>query len=334
MVLRVSVALCTYNGARFIEEQLRSLAGQSRLPDELVVCDDGSNDATLEIVSRFAGRAPFEVSYCRNERRLGVTKNFERAITRCTGEVIFLCDQDDVWLPEKIRTMAQAFESDDSVGLVFTDAVTTDSRLAPLGYTMWEAVGLTPERERRINEGQALDILVRRNVVTGATLALRAGLRDQILPIPASSFHDEWMAAVGAMHASVLAIRTPFILYRQHDANVIGAARKSLLAEMRFMLRRTPEWLDADTERVRCLLQKMREAGGCTATGRQLAELERRLRHLESRRAIYDVPHWRRIPLVVREVLSGGYPLYSRGLKSALLDLVAPGANPRRGICA
>jgi hypothetical protein len=239
--------------------------------------------------------------------------------------VIFLCDQDDHWLPDKVRTMAQAFELDDSVGLVFTDAVVTDSRLAPVGYTMWETVGLTPERERRINEGEALDLLVRRNVVTGATLALRARLRDRILPIPASSIHDEWVAMVVAMHAKVLAIRTPFILYRQHDANVIGAARRRFFAQMRFALRRTPERLDADTERVRCLWQKMRDADACIATGKHLAELERRLRHLESRRAMYDVPRWRRILPVAREVLSGRYPLYSRGLKSALLDLVARG---------
>jgi hypothetical protein len=94
---------------------------------------------------------------------------------------------------------------------------------------------------------------------------------------------------------------------------------------MRFALRRTPERLDADTERVRCLWQKMRDADACIATGKHLAELERRLRHLESRRAMYDVPRWRRILPVAREVLSGRYPLYSRGLKSALLDLVARG---------
>jgi glycosyltransferase involved in cell wall biosynthesis len=329
--MKISVALCTYNGARFLEEQLRSLSSQTRLPDELIVCDDGSSDETLDIVSSFAERAPFYVSYARNELRLGVTKNFERAITQCTGDVIFLCDQDDFWMPEKISTLMGVFEGDECIGLVFSDAIVTDSQLSPSGYTMWETVKLTPKRQLQMNRGEGLGILVRRHVVTGATLAFRASLRQHILPIPSRSFHDAWAAAVSAMRSKIVAIKTPLILYRQHDANVIGGIRMTRLAQLMYALQLKPEWFDLEIEQGRSLRDKMREAGWRTANGKHLADLERRIVHLESRRAMYGMALWPRVLLIAREVLAMRYSLFSRGLRSALLDLVTKGKGRRPG---
>jgi len=99
---RLSVAMCTCNGAPYLRAQLRSLAAQSRVPDEVVVCDDVSSDATCDIIADFATRAPFPVRLHVNARRLGWTKNFEQAVALCDGELIALSDQDDVWYPYKI----------------------------------------------------------------------------------------------------------------------------------------------------------------------------------------------------------------------------------------
>src|SRR5215470_8302349 len=110
----ISVAMCTYNGARFLAEQLGSLAAQSRLPDELVVCDDGSTDESAEIVKDFARHAPFPVRLEVNEENLGATKNFEKAIGLCRGEVIALSDQDDVWYPKKLELHESVFVADPS----------------------------------------------------------------------------------------------------------------------------------------------------------------------------------------------------------------------------
>jgi len=329
--MKISVALCTYNGARFLEEQLRSLSSQTRPPDELVVCDDGSTDETADVVSSFAERAPFHVSYARNELRLGVTRNFERAIAQCTGDVIFLCDQDDFWMAEKIRTLMGVFEGDESVGLVFSDAIVTDSQLRPSGYTMWEAVELTPKRQLQMNSGECLGILVRRHVVTGATLAFRASLRQHILPIPNRSYHDAWAAAVSAMHSKIVAIKTPLILYRQHGANVIGGIRMTWLAKLRYVLQLKPEWFDLEIERRRSLRDKMRDAGGRTAHGKHLADLERCIVHLESRRSMYGMALWPKMLLIAREVMTMRYLLFSGGLKVALLDLVTKGKGRRPG---
>src|SRR5258708_37621369 len=102
----LSVAMCTYNGARFLPEQLESIAAQTKLPDELVVCDDRSTDGSVEIIRSFAQRAPFEIRLDINANNLGSTKNFEKAIGLCQGEIIALADQDDVWCPQKLSRIA------------------------------------------------------------------------------------------------------------------------------------------------------------------------------------------------------------------------------------
>lgn len=105
--MSVSVALATFNGARYLEEQLDSLARQTLLPDELVACDDGSTDSTLAILHEFARRAPFRVDITVNPATLGYSRNFIATARRCRGELLFFCDQDDIWFPEKIETMTE-----------------------------------------------------------------------------------------------------------------------------------------------------------------------------------------------------------------------------------
>src|SRR5215210_7844615 len=115
---RASVALCTYNGARFLREQLQSIAEQQTPPFELVLSDDASSDDTFAIAREFARSAAFPVELHRNPTRIGTVANFDQTISRCRGEVIFLCDQDDVWRPDKIGRMLPRFD-DPLVACVF-----------------------------------------------------------------------------------------------------------------------------------------------------------------------------------------------------------------------
>ena len=103
--MKISIALCTYNGEKFLREQLDSFSVQTRLPDEVVVGDDCSTDRTVEILEEWAKTAPFRVEIVRNPQNLGYEKNFEQTMLRCTGDVIFPSDQDDVWLPEKLSRL-------------------------------------------------------------------------------------------------------------------------------------------------------------------------------------------------------------------------------------
>ena len=107
--LSLSIALASYNGERYIAEQLDSIARQTRLPDELIISDDASGDATPAIALDFARQAPFPVKVLQNSERAGSTRNFEIAIRACTGDIIFLCDQDDVWYPNKISLVEERF---------------------------------------------------------------------------------------------------------------------------------------------------------------------------------------------------------------------------------
>ncbi len=105
MTPKVSIAMCTYNGQRFLAQQLQSFLDQTVQPDELVVCDDVSSDDSVAVVEAFAARAPFAVRVFRNPQNLGYIRNFEQAIAQCTGDLVFLCDQDDVWDPHKIEKL-------------------------------------------------------------------------------------------------------------------------------------------------------------------------------------------------------------------------------------
>ena len=319
--MQISVALCTYNGARFILEQLNSIAMQTRLPDEVIVCDDCSIDGTLELVSRFAVKAPFKLLYSRNQARLGVTKNFECAILKCTGDIIFLCDQDDFWLPEKLSVMSNYFEIDGRVGLVFSDAIVTDSVLNQFDYTMWKTVKLNKSRQLQLNGDEALSVLVRRYVVTGATLAFRANLREQIMPIPSACFHDAWIACVAATLSRVIAIDTPLILYRQHDSNVIGGRRVGFFSRIIQAINLSPNWFDVEISRSIDLMKKFRMIHGDHVSEMYLNDLAQKIQHLQNRRSIFSANILGGLLLIGGEILSLGYFKFSEGLGAAFIDL-------------
>src|SRR5262245_44100178 len=196
--LSFSVALCTYNGSRFLSEQLQSIHTQSRLPDELIICDDRSSDNTVDIIKSFALQTPFPVRLQINSNTLGSTKNFELAISRCHGDFISLCDQDDVWERDKLASLEKRFLEAPSVGAVFSDADVVDEQLNSLGYTLWARYGFTKKRRQRLVEGRAFQVLLEQNAVTGATLAFRSWLKEWVMPIPSCWMHDAWIAVVAA----------------------------------------------------------------------------------------------------------------------------------------
>src|SRR5579872_5327047 len=125
--LKVSVAMCTFNGAKFVEAQLQSIFQQTRVPDEIIVCDDVSTDATVEVLRKVAAKDPVNIQIHQNSRNLGYLENFESAVRRTTGDIIFLSDQDDVWLPEKVATMVEPFLRNPQVVLAYSDAMLTDA---------------------------------------------------------------------------------------------------------------------------------------------------------------------------------------------------------------
>lgn len=152
--LSFSVAMCTFNGARFLGAQLASIAAQDRPPDELVVCDDGSSDGSIEIVIQFARRSKFPVRLVVNDTNLGSTKNFEKAISLCRGAIVALADQDDVWYQHKLGRIEKAFLRSSETVLAFSDADLIDEESHSLGARLWPTFSFDRAEQTKCANGR------------------------------------------------------------------------------------------------------------------------------------------------------------------------------------
>src|SRR5688572_18023212 len=140
--MAISVAICTHNGSNFIEEQLESICKQTMQPDEIVVCDDASTDNTLACVQNVRDKFPgISWKIIGNAQNLGYVKNFEQAISLASGDIIFLSDQDDVWLPEKVKKLVDYLEIEKGKELVFSNSLISSSTLQSYNHTMFEKTG-------------------------------------------------------------------------------------------------------------------------------------------------------------------------------------------------
>lgn len=219
---KISIALCTFNGARHLNDQLTSFLRQARRPDEVIICDDGSSDQTISIIKAFSRSSPFTVRIFINRNRLGPTRNFDKAVGLCTGDLIALSDQDDVWHPHKLERCERLLNERPELGAVFTNAEITDGSLRSLGYGMWDKTKFTPQEQLMVRSGNALIVLLKHYVVTGATLMFRSRFKSVISPIPDFWFHDAWIALMISALSFLDFIAEPMMKYRQHPSNHLG----------------------------------------------------------------------------------------------------------------
>lgn len=238
--MKISVALCTYNGDRYLSQQLQSLASQTRLPFELVVCDDRSSDNTIEILSEFAKHAPFRVRIIRNPVNLRSTKNFEKVVSLCEGDLIALCDQDDLWNENKLERLSDKLEEEPSIGGVFSDSELIDANSSPIGTRFWKTLHFSEKEQRCFASGDGRSVLLRRNVVAGTTLMFRADLRCLLHPIPTNWVHDGWIAWMLALYSRLDIVPEPLIRYRIHSGQQCGVSPLSKRERIRSWRRRAP----------------------------------------------------------------------------------------------
>lgn len=222
--MKTSVALCTYNGAKYIEEQLTSIISQTRRVDEIVLCDDGSTDDTLKIVEQLAQTSSMPIRVLRNAKNLGFYKNFVKAISLCTGDVIFLCDQDDVWREDKVEKIIQWFNTNPYKDVVFTNAQLIDNTGCVFtSETLWDRVGFAPKMQRYFNKGYEQEIFSIANRATGATMALRKRFVDgKKLTVYGFQYHDYCIAYMAAVERCLGYITESLIGYRIHNENTLG----------------------------------------------------------------------------------------------------------------
>jgi len=316
--------MCTYNGARFLEEQLASLLAQSRPPDEVIVCDDGSSDSTVALLRTFAAQSPFSVLLHENKDRLGSTKNFEQAIKLCNGELIYLCDQDDIWDSEKISLTEALFIANPNVSLVFTNADVVDKNARSFGYTLWETLRIDKTLKARLQTSGGLEVLLERPIVTGATMAFRSRFKDLVIPIPddISLIHDGWIALILSLVGTFDLSDRPLLKYRQHDAQQLGAPDNRRLEPISGIHENANRQNDFESEIKKLEAVCERLQSNAHRHEFQHDEILRdRLSHLYQRVAI-SKRKLSGVALALDELLRGRYHRYSNGFHSLMKDLV------------
>jgi glycosyltransferase involved in cell wall biosynthesis len=333
----VSVALCTHNGARYVGAQLRSILGQTRPVMEVIVSDDGSADDTVEIVRRVfaeaghAGAGVPPLILIQNERAIGVTANFAGAVAACRGSLIVLSDQDDVWHADRIERAVREFELRPELTLLNSDARIVDECGEPTGATLLESLELSPEDRATIHAGEGFDVLIRRNVVTGATTMFRRELLDSALPFPSEWVHDEWLAVIASAVGRTDFVEGSLIDYRRHERNQIGVRDPSLRHKMRRVLEPRGQRNIGLADRSQILADRLVDLA--PAASRRTIERASGKARFERERAEFPRNRARRVVPVIRQAVTGGYKTYaSQGVLDILRDLLQPDPRTAGGV--
>jgi glycosyltransferase involved in cell wall biosynthesis len=225
MKLTSEVLLCSYNGSAFVVEQLESILNQSHRVNKISIYDDHSEDGTVPLIQDFVRRRPeheqrlFTIHI--NPTNLGYARNFIGAIENATEDVLFLCDQDDIWEAHKVQRLLELLQ-ETGPDMVFSDGRIIDASGRPYGRsTVLHSYGLREHQIRRFREC-SFELLLKRNYINGAAAAVRRTAALRALPLPCDMPHDYWLAIWCALHDGIVATPDPLYRYRSHGRNVIG----------------------------------------------------------------------------------------------------------------
>ena len=210
----ISIAMASYNGEKYIKQQLTSILCQLEQNDEIVISDDGSTDKTVNIVKSFADSRIKLIDGPKN----GVKQNFANAIKNCTGKYIFLSDQDDVWCAKKVEKVLECFDATNCACVVH-NADIVDANLKSMDLNFFDF--------RKSGSGVIKNII--KNSYIGCCMAFNSGIRDVILPIPNDIvMHDQWIGILSEKHGGSIFLDECLIKYRRHESNVTQLHHNSL----------------------------------------------------------------------------------------------------------
>lgn len=313
----VSIAIATYNGSRFLAEQLRSILAQTRLPDEIVLSDDKSTDGTVENARGILDRSGIPFLLITNPDSRGSTKNFENAISHCSGDIIFLCDQDDSWYPSKLELQSAILETDPALGYCFSNADLVDQSLNPIHKDLWSSLKL--HRWIRRYENDQCGTLVLRPLLTGAASAFRRKPLLDAMPFDEGWVHDRWASIFCSAHGIPgKAISQSLFAYRQHPSQQLSALSDQTVVRKLIFIRsidgskcmlESKKWL-----RLRAALKAR------NVTEQVIQDVWLIARHLRVRAKIGNAPMCQRFRLAEIERVKGYYR-YSSFPQSWLRDI-------------
>ncbi len=235
--MKTSVALCTYNGEKYIVEQLESILNQSVPVDEIVICDDNSTDGTHDIINNYCKKHPNIIKFHINAVNLRSVKNFEKAISLCSNEIIFLSDQDDIWHLEKVKHFVKYFEDHPKIDVIASNGFCIDENSkVHEKYTVWDVPQFLNDK------GVVFDyhkiICYVSNIATGASMAFRKSICDEILPFPIMKdfHHDEWIAILSSKRNAFVLLPEKYFYYRIHVNQQVGGVSFDYTSKNKNML--------------------------------------------------------------------------------------------------
>ncbi|MBO7329334.1 MAG: glycosyltransferase [Lentisphaeria bacterium] len=313
--MTISVAIAAYRGEKFIGEELNSFAAQTIVPDEVVICDDSPDDLTENEVRKF--EKLLNIRYFRNDSQLGVSANFNKVLSLCSGDVVFLADQDDLWYPDKTAKFLQYFEK--GAKAVFCDSDITDGFGEKSGLTHFESRGYAGLRSEKSGLwcGQ-FEASCRRFPAAGHDMALKKELLEKLLPVPdLANCHDNFLGLAAAALDEWVIIPESLGTFRRHGNNTSGAGQKNSLLNawkaaresaannsfswnaklFQEVLRRLP---DLPEERVKILSDRVQHS---------------------LNRAEMSKKGLRKYSLILNEIRNGNYFRFGRGWKNVVQDL-------------
>ena len=299
--------MTTYQGARWVEQQIASILAQTRLPDEVLVYDDGSTDGTPDLVRALLSASPVPWTVTVNVERLGTVRSLEQGLRVTAADVVLLADQDDVWHPDRLARLVAA------EALVFHDARLVDGDGRDSGRTLWSQVGFTAVRRERLAL-EPLAVLLEGNPVTGATLAVPASLLQLALPFPEQGWHDYWLALVAAAHGlPVLALPDLLLDYRLHANNAAGLPPTGLRGRL--------QGAPAARDHRAVLIAMFAELVDRLPAGMPREQAQAAAEHLRFRQ---DLPRlgFARLRPVLRHLAKGGYAAQGGSWRTAAVDLL------------
>ncbi|WP_164969639.1 glycosyltransferase family 2 protein [Aquirufa rosea] len=307
--MKISIALCTRNGEKFLRTQLSSFVDQTLQADEIIVCDEGSTDQTLSILEQFAEKLPLKIY--KNPQQLGTYRNFEKAISLCHGDIIFPADQDDYWVPQKLERVYTYFKLHPEIDAIFTDALLVDEFGQTSGKKLWESFRFRQKQQEDWKKGKSLEILLDGNRVTGCTMGIRKSYFERVSPfpdsLPSSFLHDAWLGIMAAAENKIDFIPATYVHYRLHSEQQVGV--KGIAGKPPTLVDRISR---PHAEKVAPYLKtwnflcQVREAMLDTNPKLSLEALHTKIEYLD-RRAHLPETRWKRLKPTLLNLLSGYY---------------------------
>jgi glycosyltransferase involved in cell wall biosynthesis len=320
--MKISIAMATYNGEIFIQEQLDSIQNQTRPPDELIIVDDGSTDSTISILEKFKKKATFYCSIVKSAENRGSAFAFKSAIDLCKNDIIVFSDQDDIWQLNKLEKIERAYIKTPNIDYVISNAKIIDQNSNELGYTLWQQKKFDTYWINRFFSGDEFIVLFSKNITTGMTTSISQRIKKLGDYKPYNVIHDAWyIYAASILDFKGELIDEPLTNYRQHKNQQFGSVKRQTLNNLIHSLKANKEVINLNLKILNPLYdfacQNMEILGS-----QKYAFLTQKVNHFKTRKIITESNLLIRTFKILREIKLGNYRKYS-SIKNIILDYLA-----------